>query len=194
MPNPWAIPINLDAELGEAIKNLIARQGYGESTYFVKEYMEKHREELIKFWNGQGKDGQEIYDKWYSKWSMTKPQQDAKKKQKERANIENKKRSYIALGYSEDRAEELAEQFPKKNPTDVVKIMSYAQQSQRANDKTKSVDDKKKLTDLHKRVIKIDQEIKDFKSLTNSLAKQKVEKLKLEKIEIESEIKKLKDD
>jgi hypothetical protein len=125
MANINAIPINLDGELAESIMNLIDRQGYGYSTYLVKEFMEKHKDELIGFWNGQGKDGSKIYEKWFKKWSMTKAEQESVKAQKEKETHDKLVKSYLALNYEPEKAEELANAFPDKDPIEVVKILNY---------------------------------------------------------------------
>jgi hypothetical protein len=127
--NKYSIPINPDAELGEAINHIIDVSGYGSATFLMKDFMEKYREQLIDFWNQQGKDGQAVFDKWFKKWSMTKAEQEEAKAKKEKEKSEKLKASYLALNIPEDKAVELASQFPDKDPLDVVKILGYAFQN-----------------------------------------------------------------
>jgi hypothetical protein len=127
--NPYSIPINLDKELGVAVFSLIDSSGYGKSTFIIKELMENHERALIKFWNKQGKDGKEIYEKWYAKWSMTEAEQTKQKKSKEQEALEGRKKAYLALGCQEEEATNLAEAFVDKDPCEVIKIRSYANQT-----------------------------------------------------------------
>lgn len=125
MPNPYAIAIIPDSELGEAINNIINATGFGSATYLVKEFLEKHKDELIAFWNQQGKDGEAIYEKWLRKWSLTKAEQEAVKAQKEKTKRDKLIAQYQGLGVSSEQAEELATAFPEKDPIEVVKIRTY---------------------------------------------------------------------
>jgi hypothetical protein len=129
LTNPNSISLNLDTELGQAIRTLIGQTPYGESTIFIKEFMEKHKDELIALWNSQGKNGNETFEKWFSKWSMTRDEQAEAKARKEAEAFENRRKQYLALNCSDDKAIELATQFPDKDPIDVIKIMSYANQT-----------------------------------------------------------------
>jgi len=127
MPNPNAIPLNLDTELGIAIKGIIPK-AYGDSTFIVKEFMEIHKEELVNFWNQQGKDGIIVFDKWYSKWSMTRDEQDNIRKQKEQEKHNQLVKQYLALGIPQEESEELANAFPDKDPIEVKKRKGYSEQ------------------------------------------------------------------
>jgi len=156
MANTNAIPINLDGELAESIMNLIDRQGYGYSTYFVKEFMEKHKDELIAFWNGQGKDGNAIYERWFKKWSMTKSEQESVKTQKEKEKHDKLVKVYLALEYDSQKAEELASAFPEQEPLEVVKILNYHTQN-------KPIEEREHTKKIH-----------DFKSANRELVNQTI--------------------
>jgi exonuclease III len=127
--NKHSIPINPETELGEAIESIIFPQGYGTATFFVKEFMEKHRTELIDFWNRQGKDGNAIFEKWFKKWSMKKEEQDTIKVQKEKEAHDKLVKQYMALGISPEQAEEFAFAFPDGNPVEVIRIRTYSMQN-----------------------------------------------------------------
>jgi hypothetical protein len=129
MANPNSILLNLDRELGEAIRTLIGQTAFGESTILVMEFMTNHKQELIDLWNNQGKDGQAIYDKWFKKWSMTKAEQVEAKERKEQEAFEKLKKSYLALNCPEDKAIDLATQFPDKDPFVVMGVLGYATQN-----------------------------------------------------------------
>src|SRR5208283_6146904 len=116
MVNPNAISLNLDRELGEAITTLINQTSWGTSTYFVKLFMEKHEKELIKLWNKQGKNGQEIFDKWYEKWTLTKIEQAENKRLELKEKKDSLVKAYTLLGLDEETAKEYAENFPEKSP------------------------------------------------------------------------------
>jgi hypothetical protein len=108
--------------------------------------MEKHKDDLIAFWNGQGKDGNTIYDKWLKKWSMTKAEQDAVKTRKEREKYEKLITQYLGLGVDEKQAMELSSAFPDQNPIEVVKIRTYnIQNAQKAE---KPIEDRIREIDL----------------------------------------------
>lgn len=146
MPNPYAISTFLDAELGEAINHIVDATGFGSATFLIKEFMEKHKDDLIAFWNGQGKDGNTIYDKWLKKWSMTKAEQDAVKTRKEREKYEKLITQYLGLGVDEKQAMELSSAFPDQNPIEVVKIRTYnIQNAQKAE---KPIEDRIREIDL----------------------------------------------
>lgn len=134
MVNRHSYTLNLDTELGDAILNVIAKTGFGESTYIIKEFLDKHKEELIEFWTKQGKDGSAIWDKWYQKYSLTKVMQADLKKQ---AEFERRKKTYLALGLSEKKATELAS-IPKEEleqAIQVTKSMSYIEQTKLGQNK-----------------------------------------------------------
>ena len=152
MANTNAIPINLDGELAEGIMNIIDQKGYGHSTFLVKDFMEKYREQLIAFWNGQGKNGLEIWERWFKKWSMTKAEQESIKAQKERDKHDKLVKQYMALAMEQPLAEELATQFPESDPFEVIKHRSYNIQNKPIETKQtqKEAEEAEKLEASHK--------------------------------------------
>jgi hypothetical protein len=123
--NKYSIPINPDGELGEAMESVILPSGYGSATFIMKEFMEKHRDELIGFWNKQGKDGKAVFDKWLSKWSMTRAEQDAVKDAKAKEEHDKLVNQYVKLGETKESAEEFASLFPDSNPLDILRGKNY---------------------------------------------------------------------
>ena len=123
MPNPWTIPLFLDKILGPAIKAVISKTGYGDSIFIVKEFMEKHKDELIEIWNAQGRNGAETWNELHGRWNLNLAEQEGCKEDEEREKLERKKKAYIKLGISEDEAEELVESFPDERPIEVVSKM-----------------------------------------------------------------------
>lgn len=127
--NKYSIPINPDGELGEAIESIVLPSGYGSATFIVKEFMEKHKDELIDFWNKQGKDGNATFEKWFAKWSMTKDKQKALDSQKEKDEHDKLVKQYLVLGRTQDEAEEFATACPDKDPCEVIRIRNYNTQN-----------------------------------------------------------------
>jgi phage-related minor tail protein len=148
MANPYSISTFLDAELGEAINHIIDSTGYGSTTFIVKEFMEKHKDELIAFWDSQNKNGLEIWDKWFKKWSLTKAQQDAIKSLKEKEKHDKLVKQYLVLGRSKEESEEFAGAFPDRDPCEVIKIRNYNTQTEigkeKLEDKREDKQDEKK--------------------------------------------------
>lgn len=130
LPNPYAIPLNLDAELGQAIKHVIDKTGYGYSTFIVKEFMEKHKDELLQFWDSQGKKGQAIFDKWFYKWSLSLEEQKEKREHEENEKLQQLATKYESLGCGKKQASRLARDFPTENPLTVMKTLTYANQNE----------------------------------------------------------------
>lgn len=127
--NKYSIPINPDGELGEALEFIILPSGYGSATLLLKEFMEKHKSEMVDFWNKQGKDGNSVFEKWYAKWSMTKAQQKEIDNQKDKEAHDKLTKQYLLLGFSQQKADEHANAFPDKDPSEVVRIETYALQN-----------------------------------------------------------------
>jgi hypothetical protein len=125
MANIHSISTFLETELGEAVDSIIDPSGYGSATFLIKEFMEKHKDELIDFWVKQGKDGKAVFDRLYGKWSMTKAEQEALKAEKEKEGHNKLVNQYVALGESKESSENLASLFPDSNPLDIVRGKAY---------------------------------------------------------------------
>ncbi|MGD0202464.1 MAG: hypothetical protein ABSC20_00980 [Candidatus Bathyarchaeia archaeon] len=138
MANNHSISTFLETELGEGFDSIIDPSGYGSATFLVKEFMEKHKDEFIAFWNKQGKDGQAIFDRLYKKWSMTKAEQDALKAQKKKDVHNELVKQYVLLGRPSEEAEEMATAFPNKDPCEVVRIRAYNTQNKPLEEKVET--------------------------------------------------------
>lgn len=138
MANIHSISTFLETELGEAIDSIIDPSGYGSATFLVKEFMEKHKDELIAFWNKQGKDGQATFDRLYKKWSMTKAEQEASKAQKELEKHNKLIKQYEALGESKENGENFASLFPDSNPLDILRGKNYNTQNKPLEEKVET--------------------------------------------------------
>lgn len=111
--------------------------------------MEKHKQGMIEFWDKKGLNGEELFNKWFKKWSMTYEEQNIEKKRKQSELIEDKKQIYVHMGYSEQQASCFAK-VPKETATEVlamVKAESYVKQTdlaaQKHEEKAKVEADKK---------------------------------------------------
>lgn len=122
MPNPHILAINPETELGEAIFHVIELTKYGQATFIVKEFLEKHKDEMITFWNEQDKDGVAVWNKFHEKWSMSKDAQNAVKHEK-------KIKPYLTFGYNREMAEQFVTNFPDEKPMDVIKQFNATQNS-----------------------------------------------------------------
>ena len=129
MANNHGISTFLETELGEAFDSIIDSTGYGSATFLVKEFMEKHKDSMIEFWNKQGKDGNSVFDKWFKKWNMTKAEQGTLKAEKEKIAHDKLVKQYLLLGLHQQKAEEHATAFPDKDPCEVIRIETYALQN-----------------------------------------------------------------
>ena len=116
MPNPNAITLNLNTELGQAIKAIISKTDFGESMFIVQEFLINHKQELIELWNNQGKDGVKEWDKWHSKWSMTKTELNLMRQQEAQQKFIELSKKYELLGHPREEAVELAKSFPDEDP------------------------------------------------------------------------------
>jgi len=135
MANNHGISTFLETELGEAFDSIIDPTGYGSATFIVKEFMEKHKDEMIGFWNRQGKDGKTIFDRWYVKWSMTKAEQAEAKVKKELEKHNKTVNQYVALGETKESAENLASLFPDSDPLDILRGKNYNTQNKPLEEK-----------------------------------------------------------
>lgn len=140
MANNHSISTFLETELGEAFDSIINPSGYGSATFLVKEFLEKHKDELIAFWNKQGKDGQATFEKLYNKWSLTKAQQDASKTQKKLEKHNTLVKQYVALGETKESAENFASLFPESNPLDILRGKNYNTQNKPIEAKIENVE------------------------------------------------------
>jgi hypothetical protein len=117
MPNPNSITLNLETDLGDAIKQIIHKTPYGYSTFIVKEFMQNHEQEL------RGILGNERFEELLKKWSIVEQEQIRIKK-------DRKIKQYMNFGYSEERAKELVELFPDMKPIEVVKLQNSTANSE----------------------------------------------------------------
>ena len=104
MPNPHSITVNPETELGICVSAIINETPYGKSTYLMKLFMDKHKTEMILYWDKKGLKGSELFEKYYSKWSMTAIKQQEENRKKESIEIEQKKQAYISMGHPEAKA------------------------------------------------------------------------------------------
>ena len=145
--NPYNVTINFDREVGEAIISIINGKGYGKGTFGGKILLEVLKDDLIQFWSGQGKNGLEIWNKWYLKWNMKRDEQEAIKECKKQEEFEKRKKAYLALNCSEDVAVNLANAFPDKDACEIIKMLSFVKQTdlsiQKHEEKAKVEADKK---------------------------------------------------
>ena len=101
MPNPYAIPLNLEAELGIVVQIEAGKKKQGVSTFVILQLLERYKKQFIAKW------GKELYEQLHVKYSLTVTEQKAIK-QERRNHFEKLKR--IKEGLEE---EEIKEECPK---------------------------------------------------------------------------------
>jgi hypothetical protein len=141
MPNLHQIQIMPETELGICISAIISHTEYGSATYFMKLFMEKHKEDMIGFWNAKGFNGEELYTKWLEKWTMTALEQIAEKQRKEAEQLEAKIQGFMTgLNYTREQAENFCK-MDEKDRDEMMKLaeasknLGYAKQMEIATDK-----------------------------------------------------------
>jgi hypothetical protein len=127
--NPYRIDILFQKPIGEVILSIISDMDYGKGTFAGKCVLEVLKDEIIK------RKGQEFFDQWHAKWSLTQTQQNALSMQTEKEKHDRLVAQYSSLGQNSQVAENLALAFPDSNPLEVIKIRTYANQTEIAKEK-----------------------------------------------------------
>lgn len=104
MPNKYLTPVSPDTVFGEAIDHICKTRNpvMGSATLMQRDFLEKYKDEIIAFWNSQGRDGQKLYDNYHEKFSIG---EDEQTKEKSKKKFEKKVKGFISAGMSREDAE-----------------------------------------------------------------------------------------